>query len=438
MHTGSCGAASLIVTMAALLDCAFMAGWYVIVDGVEHGPLSPAKVKAAVAKGKITAETLMRKEGMGDAIPAGDIAGLLPGSEGTGRRRRSRRDGTTRRRKRSGSAAAPDAAAPDAAAPVDPAAAIANEVAVTADDGPAFDAFARDDDYVKHVNKHHISDHYYKEAAKAFLFPLSMNSMAFLLGYVVLLVLYTYAGIFLVKSWIGFEYIFFFLLIWFVIYGFAYLQRIGQRSAAGDMKAPVWPELGAMLEEIIGPGVVIFGAWVLFRLPYILVAWGEPAYLPASQGLNEILSGVDMYLCHAWDLLLRLPETGIEYLMQGIGFLIFPIGMLYIMVKGGFMGLKPGPMFRSMFEILPEYIYCLVLMLLCHAAMMLLLNFNFSSFGFDEPLSFATLSFDYLPQLSFLEVLRFTCVSIIPCGYLLMVQFRLMGLLYYTRSDKIE
>jgi hypothetical protein len=404
-----------------------MAGWYVIVDGVEHGPLSVDKVKAAVQKGKITADTLMRKDGMDQAVPASSIKGLIPGTAsqspqprtGTQTRRRGRVETGTQRKKRPVEADQPIApAAPEAE--------------------PVFDAFAKDADYIRHIDKHHISDNYYYEGAKAFLYPCSINSIAFLLGYVVVVLIHVYAGIFLTKAWVGFEYIFFFMMCWFVMYALAYLQRIGQRSAQGDMKAPVWPELGAMLEEILGPAAVILGGWVIFRLPYMLVAWTEPSYIPASEGLNDILSGVDTYISHALNLLLRLPETGLEYIMQAISFLIFPIGMVFIMVKGGFLGLKPAPLFRTLFSMLPEYAYCAFLVLVCHIVMMIGLHYTAAHFLLNEAPSFATMSFSFFPRLGFVEVLSFTALAIIPTGYLLMVQFRLMGLLYQTQSDKFE
>ncbi len=425
-----------------------MADWFVTINGVEKGPYNAEQIRAGVNKGKIDADTLIRKDGMSKAVPAGTVKGLIKsgadagtgtqrrrrkerqGAEGTGRRSKQRQKGTGKRRKQEA------ANVSDELGPSDHGMGRGTEEAALPESGPAFDAFAKDDDYVKHIEKHKITDNYFIEALKAFIFPLSINAIAFLLGYVALGLIFVYGGIFLINAWSGFHYIFFFLVIWFIMYGFAYLQRIGQRSAEGDMKAPVWPELGAMLEEIIGPAAVMIGAFVILKLPYFIVAWSDPAYLPQSTGLVGILNGVDTYLFHAFDLMVRLPEEGVHYIMQLLSWLIFPIGMLFVMVKGGFLGLNPGPLFKTLFTIMPEYFTCLALMLVSHVAMMLIFGEVAAAYGLDATPCFAYMVFVYFPSLGFVDVLCFLALSIIPAGYLMMVQFRLMGLIYCTKSDK--
>ena len=54
-----------------------MAKWYVTIEGREYGPLSDAELKRAVAKGRVTAETPVRNEGMESRVPAARVKGLF-------------------------------------------------------------------------------------------------------------------------------------------------------------------------------------------------------------------------------------------------------------------------------------------------------------------------------------------------------------------------
>ncbi len=54
-----------------------MAKWFVTIEGREQGPLSTAELKRAVAKGRVTAETPVRNEGMESRVPAAQVKGLF-------------------------------------------------------------------------------------------------------------------------------------------------------------------------------------------------------------------------------------------------------------------------------------------------------------------------------------------------------------------------
>ena len=54
-----------------------MAKWFVTIEGREQGPLSAAELKRAVAKGRVTAETPVRKEGMKSRVLAARVKGLF-------------------------------------------------------------------------------------------------------------------------------------------------------------------------------------------------------------------------------------------------------------------------------------------------------------------------------------------------------------------------
>ena len=418
-----------------------MSDWFVTVNGKEKGPYAAAQIRKFVKQEKIFADTMIRKQGMSEPMRADEIKGLLPA--GTAERpktqRRSKQGDKADGGKRSAKSNQPQStrrvkkgAQPESIDYGE------SENAGAAPAPGTFDPFEKDDDYIKHVEAQQIGDQYPLEAMKAFLYPLSMNAIALILGFVVLSLIFVYAGIFLINAWSGFHYIFFFLVGWFICYGIAYLQRIGQRTAAGDLKAPVWPELGAMLEEILGPAAVMIGTWVLLKIPYILIAWGNADYLPVSHDLSGMLSGIDTYLFHAFDLMLRLPNEGIEYAMQLISALLLPIGVLYVMVKGSFLGLNPGPLFKTVFSIMPEYLMCVALCLVSQVAMMLILGEVGAAYGMQETFSLAYMCFDFLPTLGFVDVLIFSTLSLFTLGYFLILQFRLMGLLYCCKSDSFD
>ncbi len=418
-----------------------MSDWFVVVNGAEKGPYSASQIRKFVKQDKIYANTMMRKQGMPEPMRADEIKGLLPAGKPekplTQRRRKQadagERSTTGRVRKTNKKTGRQTKQVQDG--PID-----YGESANTGG-APApgsFDPFEKDEDYIKHVEAQHIGDQYPVEALKAFLYPLSMNALALILGFVVLSLIFIYGGIFLINTWAGFHYIFFFLVGWFLCYAIAYLQRIGQRTAAGDLKAPVWPELGAMMEEILGPAAVMIGTWVLLKLPYILVAWGNADYLPVSHDLAGPLTGIDTYVFHAFDLMLRLPNEGVEYVMQIFSALLLPIAVLYVMVKGSFLGLNPGPLFKTVFSMVPEYLICVVLCLVSQVAMMLVLGEIAAAYGMQESFSFAYMCFDFLPTLGFVDVLIFCTLSLFSLGYCLMLQFRLMGLLYCCKSDSFD
>ena len=54
-----------------------MAKWFVTIEGREYGPLSAAELKRAVAKGRVTAETPVRMEGMDSRVPAARVKDLF-------------------------------------------------------------------------------------------------------------------------------------------------------------------------------------------------------------------------------------------------------------------------------------------------------------------------------------------------------------------------
>ena len=54
-----------------------MAKWFVTIEGREYGPLSATELKRAVVKGRVTAETPVRKEGMKSRVPAARVKGLF-------------------------------------------------------------------------------------------------------------------------------------------------------------------------------------------------------------------------------------------------------------------------------------------------------------------------------------------------------------------------
>ena len=414
-----------------------MAEWFVIIDGVEHGPMSPDKLRAAVNKGTVTAETLVRKGGMDSALPAGQIKGLIKQSgtgTGTGTQRRSRRQGGTGRQKRGASRSQQPSQKP-AQQPAPPA-----EPAVAADDTDPyrFDAFEKSENFVKQVESKEITKNFFLEAAKAFMYPFSPNAIAFALGYVVLALLFVYAGIFLINAWFGFQYIFFALSLWFILYAFAYLMRIAQRSAAGDLRPPVFPQLGAFMDEILGPAALCIAGWVILRLPYICVAWDNADYMPRSEGLSGYLPQLDVYFFHAFDLLFRLPQSSEEYVLAILSALVFPAGMMMLFIKGSLLGLNPVPIFKNIFTIVPEYVTAMVLITCSHVTMMLILGEVARVYGVNDTISFAYLCFEYFAERSFVDVAAVLAFCIIPMAYILMVQFRIMAVLYYIKGEEFE
>ena len=411
-----------------------MAKWFVEIDGVEHGPMSPEKLRAAVNKGTVTADTLVRKDNMDAAIPAGQIKGLIKQSGGTQRRSRRKGDAsqrqrgkgktTTRQHQRSEKGGGQrQAAASDAAAPADP---------------YSFDPFEKSEDFVKQVESKEITKNFFLESVKAFMYPFSPNAIAFIIGYIVLALLFVYAGIFLINAWFGFQYIFFILCMWFLLYAFAYLMRIAQRSAAGDLRPPVWPQLGAFMDEILGPASLCIAGWIVLRLPYIAVSWNNADYAPTSQGLDGYLPELDVYFFHAFDLMFRLPQESEEYVLAIISALIFPAGMMMLIVKGSFLGLNPVPLFKNIFSIVPEYVTAMVLIACTYVLMMLIVGEVAHAYDLDQTIGFAYLTFEYFNEMSFIDIVSVISFCIVPMAYFLMVQFRIMAVLYYIKGEEFE
>ena len=405
-----------------------MAQWYVIIDGQEHGPMSAERLRAAVNKGSVTADTLIRKDDMAAPIAAGKVRGLIKEKSTT---RRSRRPGTRAHKAGTGrkERAAAIVHAPEAET---------SEPNATAGDPYSFDPFEKSENFVKQVEAKEITNNFYLEVLKAFAYPFSPNALAFMAGYVILGLIFVYAGIFLIHAWFGFQYIFFILMMWFVLYALAYAIRIGQRSAAGDLRPPVWPQLGALMDEILGPAALCLAAWIVLRIPYIAYAWCNPDYLPQSQGLDGFLPQLDVYFFHAFDLMFRLPQSAEEYVLAAISALIFPAGMMMVFIKGSLLGLHPLPLFKNVFSIVPEYVTCMVLHVCCYVALMLLWQPLAQQFDIEQTLSFSYLVFDYFSDKSILDVIAVLCLAIIPLFYVCMVQFRLLAVLYYIKGSEFE
>ncbi len=56
--------------------------WFYAADGQQQGPFPEAQLRDLIARGAVTADTLVWTEGMSGWQRAGDIPGLVPGGSG--------------------------------------------------------------------------------------------------------------------------------------------------------------------------------------------------------------------------------------------------------------------------------------------------------------------------------------------------------------------
>ncbi|NRA36571.1 MAG: DUF4339 domain-containing protein [Planctomycetes bacterium] len=406
--------------------------WFIVNNGKEHGPFSSGRMRELAHDGKINTETIIRKDGSEKTLQAGSVQGLLPGTGRVQRKSKSGRRQQKHERQKQGQQGSAHGGEDGVGEDI-PSLDYGEGQKQTAN---TFDAFAQNEDYVEHIRAQQMDQGFYLNLVKSLLFPFSMNTVAFMVAYVVLGVLLSTLGVFFIKLWWGFEALFLFFTLWFVMYGFAYAVRILLRSAEGDRKSPSWPELGAFMEQILGPAVLLLATLILVNILFIFHAWGDLSIVPDSAYITPKFQDIDVFLFHGLDLLFRLPIDGVSVVMQILTALLTPMIIVQVITKGGFLGLHPLPMFERLTKSFPAYVVLLVFVVILHLLMMSAWMFTGEYFSIDSTLCYGYLVGEFLPQMDFIDQLLFWTMCIVPTVSCIFLQYHVMGVFFHSESEK--
>jgi hypothetical protein len=227
---------------------------------------------------------------------------------------------------------------------------------------------------------------------EVFRYPFRASGIALLLGgslmmagYLVMMAWAAHAGPF------GFGAI---ILYSFLFFGYftAYLHKIVQASANGDQELPDWPDFSSIWDDIGQPALQILGVW--------LVSFGPVKYYIYQQ--QEAAT----------------PWIWVPLLLGGM--IYFPMACLSVAVFNTILAANPLTVFVSMFKVLQNYSLAILIF--------------WAAFIF----SFLVDIFAGLIPTDLLAVrLAIWAISIPVSVYLVIIEARVLGLIYFGNSDKL-
>ena len=219
-------------------------------------------------------------------------------------------------------------------------------------------------------------------AGPAFAYPFKDGGVFMILTAAVMLSFWDFAGFIRLR---GFS--FWFLTVFIVGYCASYLQRVIQASMQADSKVPGWPDFSSWTEDILDP-FLKFSATLAMCL--------GPAFF-----------------------LLLTDQGGVAIAMGLLGMLCMPMALLTISAADSYSGLNPLHIFSAITRIPGPYLLTCVLFLVI--------------IGFRWIMSLAMEGLGG----GIWVVAMFACVGNVVFFYSLMVQMRLLGLLYYTNRKTL-
>ena len=182
-------------------------------------------------------------------------------------------------------------------------------------------------------------------------------------------------------------------------YFFSYMEDVIRSSAQGDPEPPSWPEFSDMSQDIARP---------LIQMLALLVVCFGPAWL---FGLDALLETA-LSQSHEVPMGSALAAAGLGLL--GIGY--FPMALLAVAMADSCTGLNPVVIIPSILRVPAQYLVACCLLL-----------------GVFIALIAGRVGREFIP----IPLLP-TLVSSVVCFYLLLVQMRILGLLYHTSQDRLK
>jgi hypothetical protein len=182
-------------------------------------------------------------------------------------------------------------------------------------------------------------------------------------------------------------------------YFFSYMEDVIRSSAQGDPEPASWPEFSDMSQDIVRP--------LIHLLALLAVCFG-PAWLLGFDALLETMVSQSSQV-----------PVGKVLAAAGLGLLgiaYFPMALLAVAMAESCLGLNPIVIIPSILRVPGQYLVACCILLGAFLALLV-----------------GRVGREYIP----IPVLP-TLVSSVACFYLLLVQMRVLGLLYYTSQDRLK
>ncbi len=233
---------------------------------------------------------------------------------------------------------------------------------------------------------------FYTGLAGALIYPFRGPGLWLIAGWIVLSAIQAYISHF---RFMALAFLFVRMIVGVMVVGYlcAYMLKLVVSSAAGEKVPPDWPDFGNFWDDILRPMFLVVGTCAVAFLPVTVYWLANVAY--TDLGLE--FTGEVM--------LLRV--------LAVLGALYLPMALLAVAMYDSFTGLNPLRVFGSVAKVfIPYVVTCVV---------MILVVLGVSLFG-------------YLPQIPIVSFVLSSAISI----YLVMVEMRLIGLLYYSHRFRLN
>jgi hypothetical protein len=237
--------------------------------------------------------------------------------------------------------------------------------------------------------KDELTKPFNEQLSGLFTYPFGGRGLYIILGGAVFFELQAFIGIFLMR---------FGLIFFFAGYTCAYMLKIISRSAAGDETPPGWPDFESLSETVLIPLAMVKGTALFSFLPALLYAFlstqpSTTASTPFSMSIDPVL-----------------------IILIVLGFFYYPMGLLAIAQTRRVFNLNPVLILSSISKVFGDYfLVCVILFALW--IIKLVIQF-----------------FIVLPVPAIIG----STVNMIISLYILLVEMRLIGILYNANRDKFS
>lgn len=399
--------------------------WYVTLDGAERGPASSGQLKQLAAQGKLKPNTPIRRADMDRPVPASKIKGLFPAGG-----------------QPSVAAAAPE---PEPAEQSVPAAGSVAEAFEELDDDyklaevapsehqlTAADLVEEDEPDEEDEARLPASRGpaaFFEQVGQAFLYPFKGSGALAIFGLALAIVLFLEGCSHLLPRMLsgmstsGGSVTMSVGLIKFIMYGLftiallvegyiaAYVFGAGRATTFGDDRPPRLPDLGAFVDEVLMPALMMFGTALLCSLPFLIYAVSSS--FEGRMILELMKSGFWGFIGAVHIGVLATPDDVVGWMLYAIGGIYYPMALACLMITGNPASVDPRvvvPAIRAVAKVYP------VVLVIVHLKGYLWYEFVFKNLFSDMRVGSSV----FIPAVLLLA----------SAIYLLVFQSRVLGMLY--------
>ncbi len=213
------------------------------------------------------------------------------------------------------------------------------------------------------------------------------------------------------------------LLVVIYVYLAAYLLRISRSTCFGENFSPSLPNLAAAGDEVFLPAMLFLSVILAADFPYIIYSWvNEDLHFWSS--MMPLAFNVMGMFATTHEMFLTYPDALLGWILRSLGMLYFPTAMMAVVTRASLEGLDPRILVRAVAR--------------APGPWAVVLGFTYAKFLVFDIFDY----FDLLEEPGFggIETRLYIGIflAVATMVYLLMVQARLVGLLYHANRRKLD